>query len=334
VLNIGTVEDGGGYPFKLDNEHMWLVGGSSIWYYQPPINHPPTFASPPSDTTVYVDSVYRATLAAEDVDGDSIRFVLLQKPNFLQFLENSPSIRRLTFIGRPLAGDTGNHAIKVIAHDNRGGADTAAWTLRVLPLVNLPPYFLAAQETLAIRALHDTTMVRWAYDPNRGDTLEPVVGVIASGVSVLPNSQPQHDSTTVFIRIRLDTLNIGQLIHAPVVVRDLGNLRDTLHLYLRVLPVTSVQEVPGQPTEFSLSQNYPNPFNPSTRIRFETKNPRFVSLKVFDVLGREIATLVNEEMRAGRYERTFVGTGLASGVYIYRLEAGGFVQSKKLLLLK
>jgi photosystem II stability/assembly factor-like uncharacterized protein len=99
--------------------------------------------------------------------------------------------------------------------------------------------------------------------------------------------------------------------------------------------IPSVRDAPrGTPSEFALLQNYPNPFNPSTRILFEVPRSTFVVLKVFDVLGREVATLVNEEMRPGRYERPFDGSGLASGVYFYRLHAGTFVQTKKLLLMK
>jgi hypothetical protein len=85
---------------------------------------------------------------------------------------------------------------------------------------------------------------------------------------------------------------------------------------------------------FSLGQNYPNPFNPETKIGFGVSGSGFVSLKVFDVLGREVATLVNEEMRAGRYERTLNANGLSSGIYFYRLRAGSFVETKKLVVLK
>jgi hypothetical protein len=88
------------------------------------------------------------------------------------------------------------------------------------------------------------------------------------------------------------------------------------------------------PTEFSLAQNYPNPFNPSTTIRFVVPVSGFVSLKVFDLLGREVATLVDEKKDAGSYEVTFDGKNLSSGVYFYRLQAGEFVQTKKLLLQK
>jgi hypothetical protein len=83
-----------------------------------------------------------------------------------------------------------------------------------------------------------------------------------------------------------------------------------------------------------LMQNYPNPFNPTTTIGFEIPRSSFVTLKVFDLLGREVATLVNGEVKTGIHERAFDGSGLASGVYLYRLQAEGFVQTKKLLLLR
>ena len=84
----------------------------------------------------------------------------------------------------------------------------------------------------------------------------------------------------------------------------------------------------------TLHQNYPNPFNPSTSIQYAVSNRQFVSLKVYDVLGNEIATLVNEEKPAGSYEVEFDGIGLPSGVYFYRLTAGKFADTKKLILLK
>jgi photosystem II stability/assembly factor-like uncharacterized protein len=85
---------------------------------------------------------------------------------------------------------------------------------------------------------------------------------------------------------------------------------------------------------FALRQNYPNPFNPETKIKFQIPTGSDVSLKVFDVLGREVKTLVSERLQPGSYETTFDGSGLASGVYLYRLQAGGFVETKKLVLLR
>ncbi|MDP3582326.1 MAG: T9SS type A sorting domain-containing protein, partial [Ignavibacteria bacterium] len=103
--------------------------------------------------------------------------------------------------------------------------------------------------------------------------------------------------------------------------------------------ITDVKENPAIPTEFKLEQNYPNPFNPETTISYtipsnvkgETIN---VTLKVYDVLGREITTLVSEYLKAGSYVKTLHATSLPSGVYFYRLQAGSFIQTKKMLLVK
>ncbi|GBD87459.1 malto-oligosyltrehalose trehalohydrolase [bacterium BMS3Abin03] len=87
-------------------------------------------------------------------------------------------------------------------------------------------------------------------------------------------------------------------------------------------------------TDYRLEQNYPNPFNPSTTIKFDVADFGLVNLKVYDVLGNEVATLINKELPAGNYRVTFDASQLASGVYIYRLRAGGFIVSKKMILLK
>lgn len=88
------------------------------------------------------------------------------------------------------------------------------------------------------------------------------------------------------------------------------------------------------PRVFSLEQNYPNPFNPTTNIQFQVPNVSFVSLKVFDVLGNEVSTLVYEDRPPGVYQVEFNASDLPSGVYFYKLQAGNFVETKKLLLLK
>lgn len=85
---------------------------------------------------------------------------------------------------------------------------------------------------------------------------------------------------------------------------------------------------------YFLSQNYPNPFNPTTTISYSIPKTQFVTLKIYDVLGKEVASLVNEEKLSGNYEIKFNGSSLPSGVYFYRLSAGNFTQTKKLLLLK
>jgi len=88
------------------------------------------------------------------------------------------------------------------------------------------------------------------------------------------------------------------------------------------------------PTQYSLSQNFPNPFNPSTAIHFSVPSSEFVTLKVFDVLGNEVATLVNEGKNAGVYEVDFSASQLSSGIYFYTINAGSFTETKKMILLR
>jgi len=112
-----------------------------------------------------------------------------------------------------------------------------------------------------------------------------------------------------------------------------NNFRGAAWVYTRV--ELNVRELGGEvPLQFDLGQNYPNPFNPSSNIRFQIPNFGHVRLTVFDLLGKEIISLVNEELSPGSYEEKFDGGGLSSGVYFYRLQTGMFVKTRKLLLQK
>ena len=88
------------------------------------------------------------------------------------------------------------------------------------------------------------------------------------------------------------------------------------------------------PLTYSLAQNYPNPFNPSTKINFSIPKQGNVSLKIYDVLGKEVMTLLNETKQPGNYEVVFNGTNLSSGAYFYRLESGEFSDIKRMILIK
>ncbi len=96
----------------------------------------------------------------------------------------------------------------------------------------------------------------------------------------------------------------------------------------------SVEQLKPQASDFLLSQNYPNPFNPGTSIQYAVSSRQFVKLTVYDLLGREIENLVNEEKPEGTYEVIWNAANLPSGVYFYKLQAGDFVQTKKMILLR
>jgi len=94
------------------------------------------------------------------------------------------------------------------------------------------------------------------------------------------------------------------------------------------------EEIDEIPTNYSLTNNFPNPFNPITKIRYSVPQSSSVVIKVFDILGNEIETLVNEEKSVGTYEITWYAENLPSGIYFYRLQAGSFAETKKMILIK
>ncbi len=98
--------------------------------------------------------------------------------------------------------------------------------------------------------------------------------------------------------------------------------------------ITGINEIKYYPNEFALYQNYPNPFNPTTNIRFTIPNQGTVTIKIFDILGRELRILLNEEMNAGQHNITFNAKDLPSGIYFYRISAGNYSATKKMVLLK
>lgn len=106
----------------------------------------------------------------------------------------------------------------------------------------------------------------------------------------------------------------------------------SINIYYIIVNVESTNS--NIPSEFSLFQNYPNPFNPTTSLQYAIGSRQFVTLRVYDLLGREVATLVNEEKPAGEYEVVFNGANLPSGIYFYQLKADEFTQTKKMILLK
>ena len=99
-------------------------------------------------------------------------------------------------------------------------------------------------------------------------------------------------------------------------------------------PVGVEENELSSPIKYTLEQNYPNPFNPSTSIQYSVPGSEFVSLKVYDILGNEVATLVNEQKQAGNYKVNFDAKNLSSGVYFYSIRTGQFNQIRKMILLK
>jgi hypothetical protein len=149
--------------------------------------------------------------------------------------------------------------------------------------------------------------------------------------------QGQPSSSTIKIVSNGLTPNTTYTTQYLVLSNDRLTGTTVLPISLRVTPFVGVQEAQRPlPKAFALRQNYPNPFNPETNIAFDLPRSSFVSLKVFNIIGQEVATIVTGQLPAGTYSYRVGGEkfGLTSGVYFYRLAAGDFVQTRKMILLR
>jgi hypothetical protein len=131
-----------------------------------------------------------------------------------------------------------------------------------------------------------------------------------------------------------DRFNLAEGQHSIKISSAAGGVNLDYIQVLNYRIPTGITERPEIPNEFSLSQNYPNPFNPTTNINFSISKPSMVKLFIYDVLGRKVATLINNQMNTGSYIYNFDASRFASGVYFYSLEAGDFKVTKKMMLLK
>ena len=154
---------------------------------------------------------------------------------------------------------------------------------------------------------------------------------------------PQTTEIDFSLDYQFDTTkyNQGYHLYYRIAAVDKGIIADTFYSpqtgYYKLFwkdSTTSVTQTEFQALTYSLSQNYPNPFNPSAKIVFTIPQREIVTLKVYDILGSEIATLVNKELDAGKYDVEFSGKDLSSGIYIYQIIAGAFRESKKMILLR
>jgi hypothetical protein len=152
-----------------------------------------------------------------------------------------------------------------------------------------------------------------------------------------PDSGICYPDSSMEILVSFDAteLDTGDYYSAVIIIsNDPFNSQVIVPVHMLVSTTAGVENDYLIPTVFNLYQNYPNPFNPSTKIKYSIPQQFNVVIKVFDILGNEIETLVNEEKQAGAYEITWYAEGLPSGVYFYRLQAGDFVETKKMVLMK
>ena len=202
-----------------------------------------------------------------------------------------------------------------------------------------------------------------AISMQTGDTLNYMLSYTNSGSDTARNVVITFPTTPYFRPIgsqswTIDTLSVADTLDIPVNLEFLGKQQSSAEYtyyspsitwtsgetsYLRIHKVlvdfqnivTNVAQTNSMiPDKFELYQNYPNPFNPSTTIKYDLPKQSSVKIEVFDIMGRKVATLVDETMKAGSYQMHWNAKQFASGVYFYRLQAGNYSAAKKLLLLK
>ena len=295
------------------------------------VNRKPHFMPPPPPTHAWVDSSYQVQLNVEDVDDDTVSFSWLTKPSWLTFL--TEGITNVVLQGVPGINDTGYHPIAVLADDGFGGLDTLSWVIQVelyVPPVNNLPYFSGTWPDTVVVYRDSSYTWNFLFQDIDGDTLVTQAGEVGvPGLLLLP-AMGISQVTAQVTGLVTDT----GWYEAIVSVNDEHGAQGQLQFTVYVDFVTSVEPIPGIPTEYALLQNYPNPFNPVTIIRYELPHNTEVNLTIYNLLGQEVEILVNEYQPIGTYEASFNASALPSGTYFYRLQADKFVQTKKMILLK
>lgn len=192
---------------------------------------------------------------------------------------------------------------------------------------------LVASQTNTTEAYWSHSFCKWAKD-TLAQGLDPIFGAFPINVYVFDFFHKLVNSSYMLNPIYATGLDDShpnaaatQLV-APLFVNEIFNASIYYEMHYGIKQINSIAN------EYKLYQNYPNPFNPTTIIKFQIKNKCNVTLKVFDIIGKEVSALANEKMNPGEYEATFDGNNLPSGVYFYKLETEDFREIKKMVLIK
>ena len=180
----------------------------------------------------------------------------------------------------------------------------------------------AIANDISIQAINLDTCCQVGYysDPNYGDIPPGEVAEPSQEIHIL-FSENCPDST--FAQIKVDIYSDTYIFW-----------NDTFSVFVHKDPLGLAKNDENIPLEFALKQNYPNPFNPSTSIEFSLPKPEYVELKVYNIIGEQVVTLVSNKLNSGNHTYQFDGKNLASGVYYYQLTAGEYREVKKMILLR
>lgn len=171
---------------------------------------------------------------------------------------------------------------------------------------------------------------------NNGNAALSVSSILSTSIDfqVLTSSVNVNPGSSVYVKITFMPVTVGGKSGSIIIIHNAGAGKDTVTVSGTAAPATSVNIENSLPTTFAVLQNYPNPFNPNTTITYQLPLTSSAVISVYDVLGKEVATLVNETKEAGVHTVQFDASNISSGIYFYSLRAGNFVEYKKMLLVK
>jgi hypothetical protein len=258
-----------------------------------------------------------------DQGGDLLTYQIIQDTDLV--LSNiSQDMLSLT----SKADTSGTAELVVQAQDPSGNIVMDTLFITVTPVNDLP-YIVQIPDSIAFK---QGELFEFFIDTSFAD-IEDEVSELTFSTSVSPTDVFAVFDPTTFKISLTSPVYIG-FAELTIVVVDSDGGELTATIVLDVMPVTSNEFNEGVPIQFSLEQNYPNPFNPSSTINFGIPEASDVRIDVFNMLGQHISTLVDSKMQAGYHSVVFEASSLSSGIYIYRIVAGDFVQTKRMMLIK
>ena len=252
-----------------------------------------------------------------------------------QWIGNQPSLRLPNYsYAAPTLYDSssrtnGKHYYMVVAHTSNPNEFYLSNVDSGHSVDNIPPF---APQNLLGQKIGLQVFLRW--NKNSEQDIQEYVLYRSLTPNINPNLIAPFSSTSDTVFTDTNPLS-GQRSYYIVCAKDIHDNLSTKSNEVQIVFV-GVNEIRSEvPKQFSLYKNYPNPFNPKIVISYTLFSNSIVTLKVLDVLGREVITLLqNEKIQAGKHEIQFNASKLSSGIYFYRIDAGNFTQTKKLIILK
>jgi len=279
------------------------------------------------DRVMQENDTLEISVATFDPDGDPLTITAANVPSFAQFVDNGDGSAKFTFT--PNFADAGFYDnIQVIATETSGSASASeSFTLTVNNLNRAPSIVPIADQNVDEGTRIAVEVM--ATDPD-SDALTIELNNQPFFVALFDSSDGNR-----YIEIAPGADDEG-LYSINITATDPQGASAADTFQVQVANVLGLEDgrISGIPTEFELLQNYPNPFNPTTTIAFGLPQPGEVKVSLYNAVGQQVAVVVEEQLEAGYHTRTLDGRNLPSGIYLYRMEATGFQQIKKLVLLK